>query len=153
MKENKKKIENNTAVKYKASKSALIGALLVVVVAVIAFVHGTMYSQYFDIAVIATLLVGAVLWLIYAVTNNGFTAWFGLLGELSAAFGLGLFLTNSYNVWADTWGNISQNGVLFGSFNFFGSEGGPVLPAIIIVLGLVACVCGVIACFGKKEAK
>lgn len=135
----------------KSNAPTLLAALLAVVTAVLAFIHGSMYSQYFDMAVIATLGIGAILWVIPAIAYNKVTAWFGLAGELCAAFGLGLFITNSYNVWADTWGNISQNGVLFGTFNFFNSEGGPVLPAIIIVVGLIACICGIISCFQGKE--
>lgn len=135
----------------KRNVSTLIAALFAAVTAVLALIHGNTYSQYFDVTVILTLALGAVCWVIPAIIQNGVTAWFGLIGELFAAFGLGLYITNSYNVWADTWGNISQNGVLFGTFNFFGSEGGPVLPAIIIVVGLIACICGIISCFKGKE--
>lgn len=131
----------------------VIAALAAVVTAILAIIHGAVYHQYFDIAVVLTLLIGAALWVVPVFIDNKITEWFCLIGELFAAFGIGLYITNSYNVWADTWGNISQNGVLFGTFNFFGSEGGPVLPAIIIVLGLGACVCGIISCFKGKEAK
>lgn len=132
----------------------IIAALLAIVTAILALIHGAVYSQYFDLIVILGLLVGAALWVVYDFFDNIIIAWFGVLGEVCAAFGLGLYITNSYNVWADTWGNISQNGVLFGTFNFFGSEGGPVMPFIIILFGLAACVCGIVACFkGIKEAK
>lgn len=131
----------------------VIAALLAVVSAVLALIHGAMYNQYFDVIVVLTLLAGAALWVVYDLFDNAIVTWFGLLGELGAAFGLGLYVTNSYNVWADTWGNIAQNGVLFGTFNFFGSEGGPVLPFIIILLGLGACICGIVSCFKGKEAK
>ena len=131
------------------SKASLIGAILSAVAAIVAGIHGMMYEQYFDVAVIAGLAVGAVLLVVNSFARIGVI---GLVGELSVAFGLGLFITNSYNVWADTWGNISQNGVLFGTFNFFGSEGGPVLPAIIILLGLVAGIFGIVSCFQGKEA-
>ncbi len=146
MKEVKKETKKNRF-------TPIIAAILAAITAVLAFVHGNQYSQYFDGAVMIALGVSAVLWLIFAVTNNKVTVWFSLLGELCAAFGLGLYVTNSLNIWQDTWGNIAQNGVLFGTFNFFGSEGGPVLPAIIILLGLVACSCGIIACFIGKEEK
>lgn len=137
----------------KINNITVISAILAVVTAILAFIHGIIYKQYFDIAVILALLIGAALWVVSTIIDNKVTAWFGLLGELCSAFGIGLYITNSYNVWADTWGNISQNGVLFGTFNFFGSEGGPVLPVIIIVLGLGACICGIISCFKGKENK
>lgn len=140
-------------VKEKLGNIAVIAALLAVVTAIVALIHGIIYDQYFDIAVILALLVGAALWVVSVVIENKVTAWFALLGELSSAFGLGLYITNSYNIWADTWGNISQNGVIFGTFNFFGSEGGPVMPLIVIVFGLAACICGIISCFKGKETE
>ena len=77
--------------------------------------------------------------------------WLNLLGVVAAGFGLGLFITNRYNVWADTWGNLNQYGSLTGAFSFFNSQGGPFPAAALIVLGLAASICGVISCFGGKE--
>lgn len=81
------------------------------------------------------------------------TDWSCLLGVIAIGFGMGLFLTNSFNVWADTWGNLQQYGSIVGAFNFFNSQGGPIPAVALIVVSLLAAVCGVISCFtGKKEA-
>ena len=115
---------------------ALAGAALAVVAAVGEIIYGAAYEQYADFVVVLCLLAGAV-----------------LLGVIAIGFGMGLFLTNSFNVWADTWGNLQQYGSIVGAFNFFNSQGGPIPAVALIVVSLLAAVCGIISCFtGKKEA-
>ena len=70
-----------------------------------------------------------------------------------AGFGLGLFVVNSFNVWADAWGNLQQYGSIVGEFNFFNSQGGPIPAVILIVLALAAEICGIISCFRGKETE
>ncbi len=135
----------------KNSYISLISALLSAVVAVSEIIYGAVYSQYADYVVVATYLVGAVLMGAYVFTNNKFTEWLNLLGVVFSGFGMGLFITNSYNVWADTWGNLTQYGSLTGAFSFFNSQGGPYPAVALIALGLVSVILGIISCFGGKE--
>lgn len=137
-----------------SAKVALIGAVLAVAAAVGEIIYGMTYEQYADFVVVLCLLGGAVLWGCYTFMDNKVTEWFGLLGVCVAGFGMGLFVANSFNVWADTWGNIQQYGNLTGAFNFFNSQGGPIPAVVIIVITLLAVVCGIISCFtGKESAK
>ena len=132
------------ALKIKSAKLAVVGAVLAIVAAVGETIYGFVYAQYADFVVVLSYLLGAALLAAYACTNKKFTCWLNLLG-------VGLFITNSYNVWADTWGNLNQYGSLTGAFSFFNSQGGPFPAAALIVLGLAASICGVISCFGGKE--
>lgn len=131
---------------------ALIGAVVALVAAVGCIIYGAAYEQYADFTVVLCLIAGAVILAAYALADAAVIDWFNLLGVAVVGFGTGLFLVNSYNVWADTWGNLSQYGSLTGDFSFFNSQGGPIPAAILIILGLVAAVCGIIACFVGKEA-
>ena len=125
---------------------ALAGAALAVVAAVGEIIYGAAYEQYADFVVVLCLLAGAVLLGVYAFIDHPVTDWSCLLGVIAIGFGMGLFLTNSFNVWADTWG-------IVGAFNFFNSQGGPIPAVALIVVSLLAAVCGIISCFtGKKEA-
>lgn len=135
-----------------SAKIALIGAALAVVSSVGEVIYGMTYEQYSDFVVVLCLLGGAALWGAYAFIDNAVTEWFGLAGVGVAGFGFGLFITNSFNVWADTWGNIQQYGKLTGAFNFFNSQGGPIPAVLLIVLTLAALVCGIISCFTGKES-
>lgn len=133
--------------------AALVGAVVAIAAAVGSIAYGAAYEQYADFMVVLCMLAGAVLLGIYALLDNAVTDWFCLLGVIAVGFGLGLFLTNSYNVWADTWGNLQQYGSIVGEFNFFNSQGGPIPAVILIALGLLSAICGIVACFtGKKEA-
>ena len=132
---------------------ALAGAALAVVAAVGEIIYGAAYEQYADFVVVLCLLAGAVLLGVYAFIDHHVTDWSCLLGVIAIGFGMGLFLTNSFNVWADTWGNLQQYGSILGAFNFFNSQGGPIPAVALIVVSLLAAVCGIISCFtGKKEA-
>ena len=132
--------------------AALIGGCIAILAAVVEIIYGAKYEQYADYTVVLTLLAGGVLLGAYALCSFRAAEWFALLGVVFAGFGLGLFIVNSFNIWADTWGNIQQYGQLTGEFNFFNSQGGPILPAILIALGIAAEVCGIISCFKGKEA-
>lgn len=135
------------------SLPALIGAVLALIGAVGCLIYGMTYEQYFDGVVILCLAAGAVILVGYSFVDNAVTDWFNLLGVGVIGYGLGLFIVNSYNVWADTWGNISQYGSLTGEFDFFNSQGGPIPAVILIALGLAAAIFGIVACFKGKEVK
>lgn len=134
-----------------SEKSAMLGGVIAVVCAVGNIVYGSMYEQYADFMVVLSLLAGAALLLGYVLIDNRLVNWFGLLGTVAIGFGVGLFLTNSYNVWADTWGNLQQYGSIVGEFSFFNSQGGPIPAAVLLLMGLTAAVCTIISCFGGKE--
>ena len=135
-----------------SAKAALIGGCAAILAAVAEIIYGVKYEQYADYTVVLTLLAGGALMGAYALCTFRAADWFGLLGVITAGFGLGLFIVNSFNVWADTWGNIQQYGQLTGEFNFFNSQGGPIPAVILIALCLAAEVCGIISCFKGKEA-
>ena len=145
-------MKQNPVKKSAGAYLALIGGCLAVLAAVAEIIYGAKYEQYADYTVVLTLLAGGALLGVYALCSFPGSDWFGLLGVIAAGFGLGLFLVNSFNVWADTWGNLQQYGSLVGEFNFFNSQGGPFPPVILIVLGLAAEICGIISCFKDKEA-
>ncbi len=133
--------------------AALSAAVIAAITAVGCMIYYAMYSQYSDFMVIGSMIAGAVLLAAYTFSTCRIAYWSVLMGTLCVAFGLGLFIANSYNVWADANGNLTQYGQLFGDFHFFGSEGGPIFPAILIILGLSASICGIVSCFqGKEEA-
>jgi hypothetical protein len=134
-----------------SAKVALIGAVMSAISAVGCLIYGLTYNQYFDFVVILCLLAGAGLLAVYALIDRDVTEWCSLLGVGASGFGLGLFIANSYNVWADTFGNILQYGSITGAFNFFNSQGGPIPAVILILLGLIAYIFGIIACFSGKE--
>jgi hypothetical protein len=134
-----------------SAKAAFVGAILAIAAAIGCIIYGAVYEQYADAVVVLCLLVGAALYGAYALIDHAATQWFGFLGVAAVGFGLGLFLTNSYNVWADTWGNIQQYGSLTGGFSFFNSQGGPIPAAILLILSLISAVCGIISCFNGKE--
>lgn len=134
-----------------SAKIVFIGGIIAVICAVGNIIYGAMYEQYADFVVVLSMLAGAALLGVYTFFDQWLINWFGLLGTVAIGFGTGLFLTNSYNVWADTWGNIQQYGSIVGEFNFFNSQGGPIPAAILLVLGLTAAVCAIISCFGGKE--
>ncbi len=132
---------------------ALASAVLAIAAAIASIVYGATYEQYADYMVVLTLVLGAALMIVYAAIDNCITEWTNLLGTISTSFGMGLFLVNSLNVWEDVNGNLQQYGSLTGDFNFFNSQGGPYPAIAIIVICLVAAICGVISCFkAKKEA-
>ncbi len=131
----------------------LISAGFGLVTAIGCVIYGMVYAQYADWAVVLALVVGAVLMAVYTMFPNQVTDWFSLAGTLCMCWGLGLFIVNSYNIWADVNGNLQQYGSLFGDFNFFSSEGGPVPVIILAVLALAAIVTGIVVCFqNRKEA-
>lgn len=134
------------------ARAALIGGCLAIIAAIGEIIYGAQYEQYADYTVVLTLLIGGALLGAYALLRFPATDWFALAGVVVAGFGLGLFIVNSFNVWADTWGNIQQYGNIVGEFNFFNSQGGPIPAVILIALGLAAEICGIISCFKEKEA-
>lgn len=136
-----------------SAKIAFIGSVIALICAVGNIIYGAMYEQYADFVVVLSLLAGGALLAVYTFVDHPLVNWFGLLGTAATGFGTGLFLTNSYNVWADTWGNIQQYGKIVGEFNFFNSQGGPIPAAVLLLLGLAAALCAIISCFGGKETR
>lgn len=137
-----------------SEKIAVIGAALTLIVLIIDVIYTAIYSQYADFAVVLFLLAAIASWVAYFLVNDHpVLEWLNLLGVLFCACALALFVANSLNVWQDAYGGLVQNGELFGTFNFFNSEGGPICPAIIILIILGANVCGIISCFTSKSKK
>lgn len=134
------------------ARIALIGGCVAIIAAIVEIIYGAKYEQYADYTVVLTLLSGGALMGVYALCSFRTSDWFALFGVIVAGFGLGLFIVNSFNVWADAWGNLQQYGSLVGEFNFFNSQGGPIPAVVLIVLGLTAEVLGIISCFKGKEA-
>ncbi|MCD8326816.1 MAG: hypothetical protein LUC90_09115 [Lachnospiraceae bacterium] len=135
------------------SKLPVAGAAMAVIAAIGCIIYGNVYAQYADWAVVLTMLLGGCLLAVYALIPGCVTEWFSLLGTLCTAWGMGLFLVNSYNVWADVWDNLNMYGRLSGDFNFFSSEGGPIPVIVLFILALISVILGVISCFkSRKEA-
>lgn len=133
---------------------ALIAAGLSLVVIILDAIYTSLYTQYVDDMVIWFLIFAMIFWIVYFLAkDNQILNWFGFIGLLFGGLALALFLTNSINVWQDVGGSLIQNGELFGTFNFFNSEGGPIFPAIIIILFLITEICGIISCFTSKVKK
>lgn len=126
-----------------SAKVGMLGALASVLTAAAFVVYGAMYNEYFDVAVLVCALLSAVGLAVYALKNGGITEYLNLAGVLCLSFGMGLFFLNSYPVWADWYGN----------FTMYGSRGGITPVIIILVLMLIALICGIISCFTRKEAK
>ena len=132
-----------TTLKSGSARLAVVGAVLAVVAAVGETIYGFAYAQYADCVVVLSYLLGAALLAAYVFTNTKLTYWLNLLGVVAAGFGLGLFITNSYNVWAD-W---------YGGFTMYGSRGGigPVIAIMVILLA--GCITGTVSCFTVRRDK
>ncbi len=137
----------------KKSITSLISIGLSLIAGIGALIYGMRYAQYLDVAVILTLLAGGILGILALRIKPAAAGWLKLAATLCTAWGMGLFIVNSYNVWADAFGNLNMYGSLSGDFNFFSSEGGMVPPIILIVLMLLACIFGIIAVFGNRDAE
>lgn len=122
--------------------AALAGAVLSAVAAVADLIYGLTYNEYFDSVVLLCMAGGTVCLALYALMNKAATEFLNLLAVLALGFGMGLFFLNSYPVWADWWGN----------FDMYGSRGGVGPVITIMVITLVAAICGIVSCFSRKEA-
>lgn len=131
--------------------AAMVGAVLALAAAIGCVIYGSIYEQYSDYVVVICLVVGALLLAAYALIDNQVTDWFGLVSVVGVSAGLAFFVANSYNVWADTWGNILQYGSITGDYSFFNSQGGPIPALVLILLTLAAAICGVVCCFSRKQ--
>jgi len=133
---------------------SIVAAGLSLVLIILDAIYTGKYTQYQDSAVIWFLVIAIVFWVAYfLIKDNQITNWFCFIGVLFAGLALALFLANSINVWQDVGGSLIQNGELFGTFNFFNSEGGPIFPAIIIIIFIITEICGIISCFTGKTKK
>lgn len=115
--------------------SALLG-----VVSLVAFcIYGAVF-QYFDLVVLLTIALGVVCMEGYVLSSARPAQLLNMFGVACYAYAVGLFFLNSYNVWADWYGN----------FTMYGSRGGIAPVVSIMVLLLVCCVTGIISCFTAK---
>ena len=114
--------------------SALLG-----VVSLVAFcIYGAVF-QYFDLVVLLTIALGVVCMEGYVLSSARPAQLLNMFGVACYAYAVGLFFLNSYNVWADWYGN----------FTMYGSRGG-IAPVVAIMVLLVCCVTGIISCFTAK---
>lgn len=122
---------------------ALIGAA-VSTAALIGFcLYGAVYNEYFDLLIAGFLLLSAVGSAAYSQIDQKATELLNLASVFLTTFALGLFVLNSYEVWADWYGN----------FDMYGSRGGIVPVVILYVLFLAAIFCNMVSCFMRKDAK
>ncbi|MCD7819372.1 MAG: hypothetical protein LUH07_10025 [Lachnospiraceae bacterium] len=121
--------------------AALAGAAITLVALIIFAGYGATYSEYFDIVVIISLLLGAVGMAVYVLKDGSVFEYFNLIAVLCVSYGLGLFFLNSYPVWADWYGN----------FDMYGSRGGVIPVVILMVLMLIAIFSGIVSCFTMKK--
>ena len=124
--------------------SALAGmaGAVIALVALIAFcIYGAMYAQYADIAVGIFLVLGILCSAGYALIDGRIAEILPVASTFCVSFALGLFIVNSYNVWAD-WN---------GGANFFGSEGGVVPVVILAVIDILAVLCNILSAFTAKK--
>lgn len=114
------------------------------IIALIGFcIYGAIYHEYFDFVVMGCLLLGAVGAGTYALIDHPVTEILNVFAVFFVSFGMGLFGLNSYNVWADWWGN----------FTMYGSRGGLVPVIILFICYFLAIICNIVSCFTRKEAK
>ena len=121
--------------------AGMAGAVIALVGLVAFCIYGAMYAQYADVAVGIFLLLGAACSVCYALIDVRITEILPVAATFCVSFALGLFIVNSYNVWAD-WN---------GGANFFGSEGGVTPVIILAVIDIIAVLCNILSAFtGKK---
>ena len=123
--------------------TGLAAALLTALTLIGCCIYGAVYNEYFDLAVVGMLLLGAVAFGAYALTDYAWTQYINVAGVFFVSFSMGLFFLNSYEVWADWYGN----------FDMYGSRGGLTPVIILLVLHFLSVICGIVSCFIRKEAK
>lgn len=127
-----------------AGTSAVISmaAAVLGLISLIAFlIYGIVYSVYFDLAVTVFLLLSIVGYAGYALWENRIAEILPLVAVICSGSGMGIFFLNSYAVWADWYGN----------FNMYGSQGGIAPVIAILAVTIVSIVCGIVACFTRKN--
>ncbi len=123
------------------SALASLAGAVIAIIAMIAFcIYGAVYAQYEDAGVAIFLLLGALASLSYTFADTKITEFGSLVGTFCVSFAMGLFVVNSYNVWADWYGN----------FHMYNSEGGVVRVILLLILYIVAIICNIVSCFTKK---
>ncbi len=121
--------------------AALAGAVIALIGMIAFCIYGAAYAQYADVGVAGFLLLGAVASACYAFVDMKITELGSFVGTFCVSFAMGLFVINSYNVWADWYGN----------FDMYNSEGGVVKVILLLVLYLAAIICNIVSCFTRKE--
>ncbi|MBD5133476.1 MAG: hypothetical protein HDT38_03235 [Clostridiales bacterium] len=119
-------------------KSSQLGALLGLAAFIAYGIYGMVFD-YFDFVVFLALLLGTVCAQTYVLVKK--SQYLNLLSVVSHSFGLGLLFLNSYPVWADWYGN----------FTMYGSRGGVAPVILLILLTVLAILCGMISCFTIKR--
>lgn len=119
-------------------KSSQMGAA-VGLVAVIAYSVYGMVFDYFDFVVFLAFLLGTACAQGYVLVEK--SRYLNLVSVVCHSFGMGLLFLNSYPVWADWYGN----------FTMYGSRGGVVPVILLLVLAVLAILCGILSCFTLKR--
>ena len=119
----------------------LIAAALGLVSFVAFVIYGAVYSSYADWGVALFLLLGALCSAGYVVFDAKWAEVLPLAGVVCTGIGMNVFFLNSYNVWADWYGN----------FNMYQSEGGITPVIVLLVIDLLTIVAGIAAGFTRKH--
>lgn len=125
-----------------SARAGLAGAVAAAVAFAGFCIYGALYNEYFDLIVAGCLLLGALCAGAYAMLENKFVELLNLAAVFFLCFAVGLFGLNSYEVWADWYGN----------FDMYGSRGGVVPVIVLIALFLIAILCDIVSCFTVKRA-
>ncbi len=124
-----------------SEKASLAGAGAALITAAAFCIYGAVYSQYADAGVAGFLLLGAAASLAYTFIDGTIADLGSLAGAFCVSFSMGLFFVNSYNVWADWYGN----------FHMYSSQGGIAPVIALLILYLVSIISNIVSCFAGKE--
>ena len=122
-------------------KAACVAAVLEAATLIAFIIYGAAYSVYADWTVSLFLLLGIAGYAGYILLNGPVADALPFAAVICGGLGMNLCFLNSYPVWAD-W---------YGHFNMYGSQGGVTPVIIILVLAILSVVCGIVACFTRKE--
>ena len=123
------------------AKFALIAALLGLVSWIAFLIYGTIYTVYFDAAVVIFLLLGVIGYAGFLFLAHPAAEFLPLVSVVCSGIGMNLFFLNSYTVWADWYGN----------FNMYGSQGGITPVIAILVVTILSILFGIATCFTRKR--
>lgn len=124
-----------------SEKAALIAAAVTMAALVGFIIYSVVYHEYFDAVVLLCLVLGVAGYAAYALVSHPIVQLLNAVSVFLISFGMGLFGLNSYNVWADWWGN----------FTMYGSRGGIAPVVALLVVQIAAIGLGIISSFSRKE--
>lgn len=124
-----------------SAKFSLAAAALSLVSLVAFLIYGLVYPVYADWAAGLSLLLALAAYAGYALLDSPLTNILPLAGVILGGLGMNIIFLNSYTVWADWYGN----------FNMYGSQGGVAPVILILVLNILAILCGIVTCFTRKN--